>query len=128
MGNIGLGVILVGVFIVGFMFTWNLRHAFNLTVWFGAGWMGTLLVLYVADMVGYGFISVAPLGSGGAVAIGLATIVTWLYHRRWQKEERARKAREAAERAARRKRGEPEPTLLGNVFRAVRKARSTNGR
>ncbi|MFW6075689.1 MAG: hypothetical protein ACOC9Y_08845 [Chloroflexota bacterium] len=128
MGNLGLGVILVGVFIVGFMFSWSLRHAFNLTVWFGAGWMGTLLLLYIADMAGYGYISVEPLGSGGAVAIGVATIVAWFYHRRWQKEERIRKAREAAERAARRKSGKPEPTMLGNVFRAVQKMRSTNGR
>lgn len=126
MGNIGLGVILVGVFIVGFMFSWNIRHAFNMTVWFGVAWMGSLFVLYVVDMAGYGYISTEPFGSGGAVGLGIAALVTYFYHRRWQKAELERRRREAAERAARRARGEGEPNLVGNVFRAINKMRSSN--
>lgn len=125
MGNIGLGVILVGVFIVGFMFSWSIRHAFNLTVWFGVAWMGSLFVLYVADQAGYGYISTAPLGSGGAVGLGIAAIVAYFYHRRWMREEIERRRKEAAERAARRARGEREPNLVGNALRAINKMRSS---
>jgi hypothetical protein len=125
-GNIGLGVIIIGVFIMTLAFTWSLRHAFNTTVWFSVGWVGTLFVLYVMDVAGYGYISTSPLGPGGAVALGGGAIVAYIYHRRWMKQQAIKKAREAAERAARRARGEPEPTLLGNVFRTINKVRSSN--
>ncbi|CAN5541299.1 hypothetical protein BH23CHL2_BH23CHL2_09210 [soil metagenome] len=127
MGNLGLGVILVGVFIIGFFYSWSLRHAFNLTVWFGAGWMGSLLVLYVLDETGYGIVSTEPLGSGGAVAIGVATLVAYFHHRRWQKEEAERRRIKAEEAAERRARGEREPNLIGNVARAISKMRSSDG-
>lgn len=128
MGNLGLGVILVGVFIIGFFYTWSLRHAFNLTVWFGVGWMGSLFVLYVLDEAGYGIVSTAPLGSGGAVAIGIASLVAYFYHRRWKKEEAERQRIKAEEAAARRARGEREPTFFGNVGRAIGKMRSSSDR
>ena len=124
MGNLGLGVILVGVFIIGFFYTWNLRHAFNLTVWFGVGWMGSLFVLYVLDEAGYGIVSTEPLGSGGAVAIGVATIVAYIYHRRWKAAEAEKERIKAEEAAARKARGESEPSLIGNVARALGKMRT----
>lgn len=126
MGNIGLGVIIIGVFIMTLAFTWSLRHAFNTTVWFSVGWVGTLFALYMLDVAGYGVISTSPLGPGGAVALGGGAIVAYIYHRRWMKAQAIKKAREAAERAARRARGEPEPTMLGNVFRTINKVRSSN--
>ena len=128
MGNLGLGVILVGVFIIGFFYSWNLRHAFNLMVWFGAGWMGSLFVLYVLDESGYGIVSTAPLGAGGAVAIGLAALVAYFYHRRWKKDEGERQRIRAEAAAARRARGERDPTFIGNVARAIGKMRSSSGR
>lgn len=127
MGNLGLGVVLVGVFIVGLAFSWSLRHAFNLTVWFGVGWVGSLLALYLFEQTGLSPISTSPLGSGGGVALGVGAIVAYIYHRRWQKEQAIKRARKAAARARRRAEGKPEPTFLGNVFRAVQKMRSTDG-
>ena len=124
MGNLGLGVILVGVFIIGFFYTWSVRHAFNLTVWFGVGWMGSLFVLYVLDEAGYGIVSTEPLGSGGAVAIGVATIVAYIYHRRWKAAEAEKERIKAEEAAARKARGESEPSLIGNVARALGKMRT----
>lgn len=123
MGNLGLGVILVGVFIIGFFYTWSVRHAFNLTVWFGVGWMGSLFVFYVLDMLGYGIVSVEPLGSGGAVALGIASIVAYVYHRQWKKAEAERQRIKAEEAAARKARGESEPSFIGNVGRALGKMR-----
>ncbi len=125
MGNLGLGVILVGVFLIGFFYTWNLRHAFNLTVWFGVGWMGSLFVFYVAERVGYGIVSTSPLGSGGAVAIAIASLVAYVYHLRWKKAEAERQRIKAEQAAARRARGEREPSLVGNVARALGKMRSS---
>ena len=124
MGNLGLGVILVGVFIIGLFYTWSVRHAFNLMVWFGIGWMGSLFILYILDESGYGVISTAPLGSGGAVAIAVAALVAYIYHRRWKKAEAVRQRIKAEEAAARRARGEREPTFIGNVARAIGKMRS----
>ena len=124
MGNLGLGVILVGVFIIGLFYTWSIRHAFNLMVWFGIGWMGSLFILYILDESGYGVISTAPLGSGGAVAIAVAALVAYIYHRRWKKAEAVRQRIKAEEAAARSARGEREPTFIGNVARAIGKMRS----
>ena len=124
MGNLGLGIILVGVFIIGFFYSWSLRHAFNVTVWFGVGWMGSLFVLYVLDRTGYGIVSTAPLGAGGAVAIGIATIVAYIHHVRWKRAEAVRRRIKAEEAAARRARGEREPTLIGNVARTIAKMRT----
>lgn len=128
MGNLGLGIILVGVFIIGFFYSWSLRHAFNVTVWFGVGWMGSLFVLYVLDRAGYGIVSTAPLGAGGAVAIGIATVVAYVYHFRWKKAEAERKRIKAEEAAARRARGEREPTLIGNVARTLAKMRTPSNK
>jgi hypothetical protein len=124
MGNLGLGVILVGVFLIGFFYTWSIRHAFNLTVWFGVGWMGSLAVLYVLDESGYGIVSTSPLGAGGAVAIAFAALVAYVYHLRWKKAEAERQRIKAEQAAARRARGEREPTFIGNVARAISKMRS----
>ncbi len=126
MGNLGLGVILVGVYIVGFFYTWSLRHAFNMTVWFGIGWMGSLFVFYILEQLGYGIVSTAPLGSGGAVALAIASVVAFVYYRRWRKEEAERQRIKAEEAAARRARGEREPSLIGNVARAIGKMRSSS--
>ncbi len=126
-GNLGLGIVLVGVFICGFAFSWSIRHAFNLTVWFGVGWVASLLVLYLVDSAGISPISTDPLGSGGAVALGIGAIVAYYYHRRWQKEQLLKRQREAEARARRRAKGIPEPSFLGNVGRAVRKMRSSDG-
>ncbi|MEZ4523198.1 MAG: hypothetical protein R3A46_16385 [Thermomicrobiales bacterium] len=126
MGNLGLGVILVGVFLIGFFYTWSLRHAFNLMVWFGVGWMGSLFVFYVLEQAGYGVVSTDPLGSAGAVAIGVAALVAYVYHRRWKKAEAERQRIKAEEAAARRARGEREPTFIGNVARAISKVRSSD--
>ncbi len=124
MGNLGLGVILVGVFLIGFFYTWSLRHAFNLTVWFGVGWMGSLFVLYILDRAGYGIVSTEPLGAGGAVALGIGSLVAYIYHVRWKKAEAERQRIKAEEAAARRARGEREPTFIGNVARAIGKMRT----
>jgi hypothetical protein len=126
MGQLGLGVILVGVFIIGFFYTWSVRHAFNLTVWFGIGWMGSLFVLYVLDNTGYGVVSTDPLGSAGAVAIAAGALVAYIYHRRWKKQEAERQRIKAEQVAARRARGEREPTFIGNVARAIGKMRSSS--
>ncbi len=126
MGQIGLGVILIGVFIIGFFYTWSIRHGFNLTVWFGIGWMGSLFVLYVLDKTGHGIVSTDPLGSAGAVAIAVGALVAYVYHRRWKKEEAERQRIKAEQAAARRARGEREPTLIGNVARAIGKMRSSS--
>lgn len=127
MGNIGLGILLIAVFFVGFMSTWSLRHAFNLTVWFGAGWIGALAFIYLLDMVGLGYISTEPLGPGGAVALGIGALVAYVYHQRWKKQQEEKRRREAAARAARRARGEREPTFAGNLARALKKMRSYDG-
>ncbi len=124
MGNIGLGVIVIGVFLVIFMFTWSLRHAFNTAVWFSVAWMLTLLGLYLADAAGYGYISIAPTGPAGAVGLAIAALIAYFYHRRWKKIQLEKKIQAEKERARRRAAGEPEPSLLGNVFRAINKARS----
>ena len=127
MGNLGLGIILVGVFVVGFVLTWSVRHAFNLTVWFGAAWMGALFVLYVSERAGYGIVSTSPLGLGGSVALVFATIFSYIYHLRWRRAEAERQRIKAEEAAARRARGEPDPTLIGNVARAIGRMRSSSG-
>jgi hypothetical protein len=124
MGNLGLGVILVGVFLIGFFYTWSIRHAFNLTVWFGVGWMGSLAVLYILDESGYGIVSTSPLGAGGAVAIAIAALVAYVYHLRWKRAEAERQRIKAEQAAARRARGEREPTFIGNVARAISKMRT----
>lgn len=126
MGNLGLGVILVGAFIIGFMFSWSIRHAFNIMVWFGVGWMGSLFILWALDLSGYGFISTDPLGPVGAIGIGIGALVAYFYHRRWQKAEAERQRIKAAEAAARRARGEREPTLIGNVARVIGRMRSSS--
>jgi uncharacterized membrane protein len=128
MGNLGLGVILVGVFIIGFVYTWSFRHAFNLTVWFGVGWMGSLAVLYMLDKLGYGVISTDPLGSAGAVAIAAGALVAYIYHMRWRKAEAERQRIKAAEAAARRARGEPEPSVIGNLGRTLGKMRASRSK
>jgi hypothetical protein len=124
MGNLGLGVILVGVFIIGFAFTWSIRHAFNLTVWFGVGWMGSLAVLYILDQAGYGIVSTSPLGAAGAVAIAVGALVAYVYHLRWKKAEAERRRIKAEAAAARRARGEREPSFIGNVARAINRMRT----
>ena len=126
MGNLGLGVILLGVFLIGFFYTWSVRHGFNLTVWFGVGWMGSLFVLYVLDKTGYGVVSTDPLGSAGAVAIAAGALVAYIYHRRWKKEEAERQRIKAEAAAARKARGEREPTFIGNVARTIGKMRSSS--
>lgn len=127
MGNLGLGILVVAVFLVGFMSSWSIRHAFNLSVWFGIGWLGALALLYALDAAGFGYISTAPIGPGGGVALGVGAIVAYVYHQRWKKQQEEKRRREAAARAARRARGEREPTFVGNLARAINKMRSYDG-
>src|SRR5690606_302563 len=128
MGNLGLGIILVGVFLIGFFYTWSFRHAFNLTVWFGVGWMRSLVALFTLEKLGYGIVSTDPLGSAGAVGIAVGALVAYVYHKRWQKAEAERQRIKAAEAAARRARGEPEPSVIGNLGRALGKMRASRKR
>lgn len=126
----GLGIIPLAVFVLGFAGTWNIREAFNETIWFSAAWLGALAVIYGFDVAGFGFLSTSPTGPGGGVAF-LIGFGAMYYRRRMWKKEQAERARLAAEARARRAReGVPEPTLLGNVGRgmgrAVRAYRASN--
>lgn len=125
-GSVGLGLVPFAVFFLALVTTWSIRESLNETFWFAAGWVGGLLVLYMAEVAGYGIFSTSATGIGGGVAL-LVGFVSLMYRRRqWRKEQAIKKAREEAERVRRRARGQTEPSVLSGVFRAIHKARSSN--
>ena len=126
----GLAIVPLAVFVLGFASTWSLRESFNETIWFGAGWMGGLAIIYAFDVAGYGFLSTSPTGPGGGVSLLIGFAAMYYRRRKWKQEQIEKARRTAEERARRQREGRPEPSLLGNVGRsmgrAVRTYRTTN--
>lgn len=127
----GLGIVPLAVFVLAFATTWNLRESFNEMIWFGAGWLGALAIIYGLDVVGYGILSTSPTGPGGGVALIFGFGAMYYRRRRWKIEEAEKRRRRAEEAARRAREGHTEaPSLLGNVGRsmgrAVRTYRTTN--
>jgi hypothetical protein len=117
-----LWIIPILPFVLTFARTWSVRKAFNDTVWFTGFWLGTLAVIYAAEVAGLDFISTSPVGPGGAIAIGVGFIGYYVGSYRWNKRQRRiRAARAAAEEERRRRvaRGEvPEQrSLIVDAFR-----------
>lgn len=112
-------------FILAIATTWSLREAFAETVWFNVGYVATLAIIYVADLVGLGFVSTSPVGPGGAIALGVGFAALGYRRYRWKQEERLkaiareeeRKRREAAARAAGRTGKPQEKSLIVDAFR-----------
>jgi uncharacterized membrane protein YccC len=125
--SLGLGFVLVAIFVLAFVMTGNLREAFNETIWFGAGWMAALAVIYLFDSMGYGYISTSPAGLGGGIGLVVGFVALFLRRRMWRKEQARKRLEREAERARRRAAGEPDPGPLGNVVRSIRKSRASNG-
>lgn len=122
----GLAIVPLAVFVLAFSGTWNLREAFNEMIWFSAGWLGALAIIYTADMAGYGFLSTSPTGPGGGVAFIFGFAAMYYRRRSWRKEQAVKQRQAAEARARRAQQGIPEPTFLGNMGRAVRAARQHN--
>lgn len=115
-------------FVLAIATTWNLREAFEETVWFNVGYVLTLGIIFVMEVAGYGVFSTSPTGAGGGVAmiVGFAALGVRRYQ--WKKErqrmmeqkalEAARKRREAA---AATERGETKEdrSLIVNAFRVA---------
>lgn len=112
-------------FILAIATTWSLREAFAETVWFNVGYVATLAVIYVADLVGLGFISTSPVGPGGGIALGVGFVALGYRRYRWKQEERLkaiareeeRKRRAAAARAAGKSAKPQEKSLIVDAFR-----------
>ncbi len=97
----------IAPFIVAISTTWSLREAIRETVWFNVGYVLTLLVIYMADVFGYGYISTSPTGPGAGLgmAVGFGALAVARY--RWKKEQYAKAVARAEEQrrlAAERKR------------------------
>lgn len=122
----GLGIIPLAVFVLGFAGTWSVREAFNEMIWFSVGWMGALAVIYASDMAGYEFLSTSPTGPGGGVAFIFGFGAMYYRRRKWKQEQIEKQRRLAEARAERARQGIPEPTFLRNMGRAVRAAREHN--
>ncbi len=118
-------------FVLAIATTWNLREAFEETVWFNVGYVITLGVIYVMEVAGYGIFSTSPTGAGGAVAmiVGFAALgvrrYQWKKERQRIKEQKAleakRRQREAAAAAARGETKKPreERSLIVDAFRVA---------
>lgn len=122
--QIGLGIIFIAVFAMAFVKTLSFRGSISETVWFSAGYLAALLVIYVAEAAGYQsrFVTTSPTGAGGAVALVIGFLTMWRRHRQWKKEKaRAVAAKAATQRAERERRvaaGLPaERSLVGDAFR-----------
>jgi hypothetical protein len=126
----GLGIIPIAVFILAFAGTWSLREAFNEMIWFGVGWLGALAVIYMFDVVGYGFLSTSPTGPGGGVAFIFGFGAMYYRRRLWRQEQAEKRRRQEEERARHAREGTTPPSFLGNMGRgmgrAVRTYRTTN--
>lgn len=126
----GLGIIPLAVFVLGFAGTWSVREAFNEMIWFSVGWLGALAIIYGFDVAGYGFLSTSPTGPGGGVAFIIGFGAMYYRRRKWRQEQIEKRRIAAEERARRARNGQPEPSFLGNVGRgmgrAVRTYRSSN--
>lgn len=122
----GLAIVPLAVFVLGFAGTWSFREAFNEMIWFSAAWLGALAVIYGADMAGFGFLSTSPTGPGGGVAFLVGFGAMYYRRRAWKKEQIEKQRRMAEARARRARQGVPEPTFLSNMGRAVRAAREHN--
>ena len=122
----GLAIVPLAVFVLGFSGTWNLREAFNEMIWFSAAWLGALAVIYGADMAGFGFLSTSPTGPGGGVAFLIGFAAMYYRRRKWKQEQVEKQRRMAEARARRAQQGIPEPTFLSNMGRAVSAARQHN--
>jgi hypothetical protein len=113
----------IAPFILGIATTWSLREAFEETVWFNVAYVLTLGVIYLADAVGYGFISTSPVGSGGLIAMVTGFIALGVRRRQWKIEQRekaiakARKAREQARLAAASGKPQQDNSMIVNAFR-----------
>jgi hypothetical protein len=122
--QLGLGIVLVAVFVLAFAGSWSLREAFNETVWFSAFWVIALAALYAFDQTGFSPISTSPTGIGGGIALLVGFLGMMVRRRRWRKEVALKRAQKAAEQARRKAAGIPEPTMatrLGAAVRAMRK-------
>lgn len=86
----------LAVFVLAFAKCWNLRESFNETVWFSIAYIGTLGIIYAIDMTRYDYISTSPTGIGGVIAMLVGFLAMWMRHKRWRKEEAAKKAAKAA--------------------------------
>jgi hypothetical protein len=124
--SLGLGFVLVAVFVLALVSTMNLREAFNEMIWFGAGWMAALALIYLADGLGFGYISTSPTGVGGGIGLIVGFAALFLRRRMWRKELARKRLEREAERARRRAAGQPESGALGNVLRTVRKPGTSN--
>jgi signal transduction histidine kinase len=99
-----LWLIPVVPFVVAMFTTWSFREAIQETVWFNVAYVITLAIIYAAEVAGYGFISTSPTGPGGAIAIGIGFLALMVQRRRWNVEQkRKRAARLAAEDERRRR-------------------------
>jgi hypothetical protein len=124
--SLGLGFVLVAVFVLALVSTMNLRESFNEMIWFGAGWMAALAVIYFADSLGFDYISTSPTGIGGGIGLIVGFGALFLRRRMWRNEQVRKRLEREAERARRRAAGQPESGPLGDVLRAVRKTGSSN--
>lgn len=124
--SLGLGFVLVAIFVLAFVMTGSLRESLNETIWFGAGWMAALAAIYLFDSLGYGYISTSPAGIGGGIGLIAGFVALYLRRRMWRKEQTRKRLEREAERARRRAAGESDPGPLGNVVRSVRKSRASN--
>jgi predicted membrane-bound dolichyl-phosphate-mannose-protein mannosyltransferase len=110
-------------FILAIATTWSLREAIAETVWFNVAYVVVLAIIYLADLVGLGFISTSPVGPGGGIALG-AGFAALAYRRyQWKQEQRRlailraeRARREAAARKAAGNRPQ-EKSLIVDAFR-----------
>jgi protein-S-isoprenylcysteine O-methyltransferase Ste14 len=127
--HLGLGVIIIAAFVLGFAKSFSLREAFEETVWFTVAYMVALAVIFLLEQVGYGFLSTSPTGAGGAVALLIGFVAMWVRHNQWRKEKARKKAAKDAERARRVAAGLPaQPSLVSEAFRfagSVNRARKS---
>lgn len=107
MPHTAMWLIPIAPFIIGIATTWSLREAFEETVWFNAAYVLTLGVIYLADLLGFGFISTSPIGAGGGLAMIAGFGAQGVARYRWKKaqyEKAVAKAIEQRRLAAERKR------------------------
>ncbi|MCO5175708.1 MAG: hypothetical protein M9890_01895 [Thermomicrobiales bacterium] len=90
----------IAPFIIGIATTWSLRQAFEEMVWFNVAYALTLGAVYLAEVLGYGFVSTSPTGAGGAMGLVAGFVALGVCRYRWKK----RKYEEAVAKAAEQRR------------------------
>lgn len=116
--HLGMGILVVAAFVLGFAKSFSIKEAFEETVWFSVAYMAALAVIFVFEAAGYGFLSTSPTGAGGAVALLIGFLAMWVQHGRWKKEKARKAALKAAERQRRVAAGLPaERSMVGEAFR-----------